>query len=233
MNQSLPILQDTALVLVCKRPALYQGKQRLAATLGAETALTVAELLLSCALEDAVSWPGSLVISPAHREDAIWANTLLDQDYYVIPQSEGNLGERLNRLDRDIRHLGIKNTLYIGSDAPLITINHLSDAARKLNTYDIVLNQASDGGVILMGCGKPWPELSHLPWSTSQLEQSLADLCRQSGLSVGYGTPGYDIDNQKDLTQLLKDLQQDRRPARQALVQLVTPLLNTGVPAHA
>ena len=233
MNPCFSSTQAATLVLLCKRPALHQGKQRIAATLGAETALAVAELLLACALEDASLWDGPLVIAPSHSEDTGWAKSLLDREYDVIHQSEGNLGERLNRLDRDIRQQGMNNILYIGSDAPVMTIEHLYDATSKLSSSDIVLNTASDGGVIQMGCRRPWPEMSHLPWSTSKLEESLADLCIQSGLTVGYSLPGYDIDNQEDLTRMLKDLQQDKRPARQAMVEYVTSLINTGVPAHA
>ena len=51
------------LVLVCKRPALGIGKQRLAAKVGQELALQIAEALLACALEDVLAWPGSVVIA--------------------------------------------------------------------------------------------------------------------------------------------------------------------------
>jgi glycosyltransferase A (GT-A) superfamily protein (DUF2064 family) len=40
------------LVLLCKRPAPGHGKQRLAASLGAERACAVAWALLDCALEE-------------------------------------------------------------------------------------------------------------------------------------------------------------------------------------
>ena len=55
---------DTAppcLVLLCKRPALGHAKQRLAGTLGQEAALSVAQALLACALEDLRQWRGQQI----------------------------------------------------------------------------------------------------------------------------------------------------------------------------
>ena len=61
------------------------GKQRIAAEMGQQAAWEVGELLLATALEDARSWPGSLVLSPAAAADSIWATTLL-QNARVVAQ---------------------------------------------------------------------------------------------------------------------------------------------------
>src|SRR5579871_3043541 len=106
---------EAALVLVCKRPGLGIGKQRLAASLGREAANRIAEALLACALEDAQAWPGPVVIAPAHPEDHAWAGALLPQvrpEVRIHPQTTGNLGHRLNMLDRELRGAGLEQLVY-------------------------------------------------------------------------------------------------------------------------
>ncbi len=220
MGQQHTSPQNTTLVLVCKRPLLHQGKQRIAAQVGAEQALAVARLLLACSLEDLTDWPGTIVIAPSHEDDAEWAMKLLpDNNVLVLPQCSGNLGERLNQLDSELRRWGYKHLIFMGSDSPTLKLTHLSEAALRLQTCDTVFNKASDGGVVLMGNRTPWPDLASLPWSTDALGTALADLCDKNGLSVGYALPGDDIDHRDDLLRVLTVLKKDPRPARQALAK--------------
>lgn len=209
------------LVLVCKRPALHQGKQRIAATLGSENALKLAYALLDCALEDANAWPGPVVIAPAHEQDHHWAGSLLSRPCQVLSQGSGNLGERLNTLDHHLRKQGVNRTVYIGSDAPILNEAYFTETINALMQQDVVLSPASDGGVTIMANARPWPTLEALPWSTSQLGQSLAALCREQELGVTSISPSYDIDNEKDLLILQQDIVDDLRPARQRLARLL------------
>src|SRR5512134_154575 len=104
-------MTEAALVLVCKRPAVGIGKQRLAASIGGEAANRIAEALLACALEDAGAWPGPVIIAPADPADHAWASALLPLarvrlKIRVELQAEGNLGQRLNALDHKLRGSG-------------------------------------------------------------------------------------------------------------------------------
>ncbi|WP_051785719.1 TIGR04282 family arsenosugar biosynthesis glycosyltransferase [Endozoicomonas numazuensis] len=234
MGQGLSHTTNTTLVLVCKKPALHQGKQRLAADIGAEQALAVAQLLLSCALEDLSDWPGKIAIAPAHPEDDQWASQLLKhRNCLVVPQGSGNLGERLNHIDNELRLRGKENLIYIGSDSPTLSFKQLSDTAQKLQTYDTVFSKARDGGVTVMANRTPWPDLSKLPWSTDSLGASLTDLCRQSHLSVGYAPSGQDVDHLKDLLGALPELNSDDRPARIALTKHIKTVFKQGITSHA
>lgn len=74
-----------------------------------------------CALEDAAEWPGPVVIAPAHAEDLDWARSLSiphSATVRVVPQTAGNLGQRLNALDQALRLRGMQHLFFIGSDAP-------------------------------------------------------------------------------------------------------------------
>ncbi|WP_210395367.1 TIGR04282 family arsenosugar biosynthesis glycosyltransferase [Motiliproteus sediminis] len=217
--------QNSTLVLVCKRPLQGQGKQRLAATLGTAVAQRIAEALLACALEDAEVWPGDVVVAPSTPEDAAWAAGLLARDCQIIPQSSGNLGQRLQQLDQHLRRQQHERILYIGSDAPILSPLHFKAAQQQLARTEVVLSAAEDGGVVLMGASRPWPPLADLPWSCDNLGDSLRQRCVSAGLSCGYIAPGYDIDVERDLYRLVRDLQQDSRPARADLYLLLGRLL--------
>lgn len=221
-------MTEIALVLVCKRPAPGIGKQRLAASLGWEMANRIAEGLLACALEDARDWPGPVVIAPAHSSDCAWAGTLLPRlqsKVYVQPQATGNLGQRLNVLDQELRGAGMEQLVYIGSDAPALTAADYAAVNDALLRHDTALMPAEDGGVVLMASRGPWPTLSDLPWSTARLGAALADCCRAAGQSVATLTHGFDVDEQADLFRLPAALSADRRPARRVLHALACELI--------
>ncbi|WP_304056339.1 DUF2064 domain-containing protein [Nitrosomonas communis] len=226
---------DMALVLVCKRPALGVGKQRMATNLGMERTQQIAQALLNCALEDAKSWNGPVVIAPASAEDHDWAATLLPSSRFIQiqPQTVGNLGQRLNELDNKLRYEGLKQLIYIGSDAPLLMQLDYAACRVALQHHDTVLIPATDGGVALMASCCPWPELADLPWSSGQLGAALIDCCRSAGQSVAILESRSDVDELADCLELVRLLQNDGRPARRRLHALVCDIANTMKINHA
>jgi len=205
------------LVLVCKRPALGHGKQRLAASLGAAPACAIAERLLDCALEDLGRWPGATVIAPDQVQHREWACTRAPQAR-CLAQTPGNLGERLNALDRTLRAAGHRSLVFIGSDAPALREGDYQQVREALAEVDTVLLAARDGGVVLMASNLPWPDLAALPWSSAGLGQALAEACRGAGHSLRVCGESFDIDEPADLKHALRELADDPRPSRRQLL---------------
>jgi glycosyltransferase A (GT-A) superfamily protein (DUF2064 family) len=213
-------------VVFCRRPRLGEGKRRLARALGAPQALAIAQALLECALEDALGWPGALVIAPENPAEASWARGLLGPDagpdrVSVQAQPPGNLGERLNAIDAAVRALGHERVLFIGSDAPSLTVSDLSAAHTALDASDVVLVPARDGGVTLMGSRLAWPDLAPLPWSEPTLGEALEECCRSHARSVMRLPDSYDVDELSDLLTARHALAADPRPARRRLHELL------------
>ena len=217
-------LSGAVLVVFCRRPQIGRGKQRLARALGAADALAIAHALLECALEDALAWPGGLVIAPENPAEARWAQGLLERAASVQPQPPGNLGERLNAVDRAVRAAGHERVLFIGSDAPSLTLSDLLAAQAALDGSDVVLVPARDGGVTLMGSRRAWPDLAPLPWSEPTLGQRLEECCRSHGRSVTRLPESYDVDEVSDLTTARHALAADDRPARRRLHELLVKI---------
>ncbi len=217
------------LVVVCKRPTLGIGKQRLAVHLGAEATCHIAEALLACAMEDARNWLGPVVIAPANAADYDWAHTLsknVNPCVNVLPQISGNLGQRLNGLDATLRCKETKQLIYMGSDAPGLCKTDFLMVKNTLQNHDTVLIPAVDGGVVLMASNQPWPDLAKLPWSTHQLGAELVSACQMEKHTVKLLPQGFDVDEIDDLKSLKSQLVRDRRPARQQLYTLVHQVLN-------
>jgi glycosyltransferase A (GT-A) superfamily protein (DUF2064 family) len=228
---------EPTLVVFCKRPRLYQGKQRLVETISAEQALIVADALLVCAIEDSQAWQGPVIIACSDESDVQWAQTLNNNAQVVLQLPKGlsgNLGRRLNHVDKTLRNLGHQNIVVIGTDAPALNAEHYLAVINSLNEHDIVLSHADDGGVAIMANSKPWPNINDLPWSSEHLSQALAQACKTDGLRVDYTLPSYDIDYVADLEKLSIDLKDDPRPARQALLKTIHSLfITSGVISHA
>lgn len=225
------------LVVFCKRPKIGQGKQRLAEAISPEKTSIIAQSLLACAIEDSLAWQGLVVIACSDENDVEWAQSLNEKAQVItqLPAGlSGNLGQRLNYVDRVLRTLGHQKIITIGTDAPALNHSHYMAVIDSLNEHDIVLSHADDGGVVIMANNKSWPNIIDLPWSTDELSQALSAVCIDNDLSVEYSKPCYDIDYITDIEKLMVDLKDDPRPARQALLGTINQLFVTsGVISHA
>lgn len=222
MDSSSPTL-----VLFCKEPQLGYGKQRLAASVGEQSALRIARALLECALEDAARWKGTFVISPASPDEIAWAETLTNRPAFrgrnirIIAQPSGNLGARIAAIDSHLRGLDATQITCMGSDAPLLNDIHYKAVGNALNDVDVVLANGADGGVTLMASRSGWPSIDELPWSSSELGDALADKCASSGRSVHRLDGGFDVDVIDDALKALDHLENDQRSSRRALTSVL------------
>ncbi len=215
---------DCALALVCRRPREQYGKRRLSAAIGDRLAAEFGHLMLNCALEDLRAWRGPVVVAPESKEDFAWARELSASHpqsrspVRILAQGPGNLGRRLARLDRTLSGMSYRRRIYIGSDAPALGSGHYRRVMAGLETHDVVLPDARDGGVTMMATRRGWPVLATLPWGTPGLADALSAACRKLGLKVLRYPGGFDVDRGSDLLRLHRALAGDPRPARRELV---------------
>jgi uncharacterized protein len=207
-------VSSTCLILMLKAPA--RSKRRLAAEIG-PSAVAAAGQLSACALEDMQEWRGLRCFAPAEAADAEWLDGHALPAAARVQQRGENLGARINHVSRELWDLGWARQLYIGLDCPLLDSIYLERAARALTDHDAVFGPAADGGVVLMGARRRWPDLSGLPWSTDSLHARLHSLCESAGWSTATLEPLADVDTLSDLTALAESLRADPRPARRAL----------------
>lgn len=121
----------------------------------------------------------------------------------LLEQGEGDLGERLARLQRRSFELGALAVVFIGVDAPAVTGACLPEALARLDTASAVLGPAEDGGYTLLGSIRPTPSLFvDMPWGTSQVLELTRRRLREAEIDWAELKPGWDLDRPADLMRL-------------------------------
>ena len=202
------------IVLMFKAPE--RSKRRLAQQIG-DFAAAAADCLLDCALEDVESWPGPVCFSPAAPVDLEWLTSRLGSQALVVAQSEGNLGQRINHVNRELWSRGHTAQIFIGIDCPGLGPRYLEEAAAALADNDVVLGPALDGGAVLIGAKKRWPALGDLAWSDANLLRELVALCTSLEWKTIITGALADVDTAADLYAAADALSTDQRLSRRAL----------------
>lgn len=114
-------------------------------------------------------------------------------------QGDGDLGARLARVPAPC--------IILGADSPQLPSQVLRDAADALETHDMALGPAEDGGYYLIGLRAPAPFLfENIAWSSDTvLAQTMAQSVSH-GLSSLLLPLSYDIDTGNDLRRLADEL---------------------------
>ena len=98
-------------------------------------------------------------------------------------------------------------TLIIGTDCPALTAAHLRDAARALETHDVVLIPAEDGGYVLIGARRAHAGLfTDMAWGVSTVLAETRQRIAALGLSATELSPLWDVDTEDDLARMERGL---------------------------
>ena len=204
LNDTNPVPQQTdcQLLVFARVPALGRVKSRLAAGVGQPAALAVYRELLAItntaiveAGVPATVWLADTATAmPTAAETHEWAA------HAARCQPEGDLGARMTTAFATAFAAGAGRVAIIGTDCPGLRASHLHQAFAALETADVVLGPATDGGYYLLGLRQPQPELfQHKTWSTdSVLADTVAD-ARRLGLRVALLPELRDVDDAEDL----------------------------------
>ncbi|MFI3272799.1 MAG: TIGR04282 family arsenosugar biosynthesis glycosyltransferase [Pseudomonadota bacterium] len=136
--------------------------------------------------------------------------------YSYVPQSGGDIGERMESAMSQAFADGFERVLLLGSDIPDFPMEHVEMALTALHSSPMTINPTEDGGYCLIGLTRQSflllsPILFHdMPWSTedvfSQTMQRVNNILLQSSFSSPHILPAwYDIDTIEDLEKLQKD----------------------------
>ena len=188
------------LAVFVRAPVRGAVKTRLAATLGDQAALAAYEQLLTalCTRLSALP-PHSIAMHHTPDDGAPALSRWLQSGWSVRPQGDGPLGTRLSRAVLNALAEGVQRLVIIGSDCPVIQESDIREAWRALNTHDVVLGPAEDGGYWAIGLRSPRVEVfREIAWSSAEVLQQTLARCRELHLSVHTLRPLRDIDTQAD-----------------------------------
>ena len=124
----------------------------------------------------------------------------LGKDVRYVPQVAGDLGHKMRSAFARAFSLDNKRVVTIGIDCPDIDRTILSLAFDSLQTRDLVLGSAEDGGYYLIGLNYCIPQLFHnINWGTDRVLNQTKNIAQQLQLNVHYLTTLPDIDRPEDL----------------------------------
>lgn len=188
-------MQDYHLLIFVKNPMPGTVKTRIAYTVGNERAVAVYRHLLAYTQQITRMLPWKRVV---YYGDFI--NTTDGwSEYQKFQQTGADLGERMLNAFAEQFAAGAKRVVIIGSDCLQIKPDHLKQAFRALDTADVVLGPATDGGYYLLGMKQLHPFLfQDKLWSQPTLLTQTLNNLNQNNLSCTLLEELTDIDEWDD-----------------------------------
>ena len=203
---------STALVIFAKAPIPGQVKTRLCPPLTPDEAATL---------------HGSFVIDMLERTKVAVAKLKLPFDRYLacapssalvffkimeerqgvklIDQVGDDLGARMNQAFVEMFTQGYQRVLIVGTDVPSLPLDHYKQALALLDSHDLVLGPALDGGYYLIGLKRATPDLFvGIPWSTDRVLGMTQEKAAKLGLKTALTAPWRDVDTIEDVQALIE-----------------------------
>ncbi|XVJ68466.1 MAG: glycosyltransferase [Rhizobacter sp.] len=198
-------VDTTAVGVFARAPIPGRTKTRLIPALGAQGAADLAIRMLRHALRVAVqAQVGPVTLWAAgDAQHPLLLEIAQEAGVPVRPQVEGDLGERLHQALLSMQSASSARAMVIGSDVPALQPRHLHDAARSLNTNDVAVFPADDGGYVLIACKQtPAAPFQEVDWGGEQVLQQTRERCRTAALRLWEGEMLWDVDRPEDLLRL-------------------------------
>src|SRR5438105_1444999 len=197
--------------LFAKQPEPGKVKTRLAARYSPAWSTAVAMAFLLDTLEKHSKFPCRRVLAYAPRSAETFFAVLAASKFELIPQTEGDLGQRMAAFFASEFKGGASAVVLTGTDSPNLPPAHLQLAFSALETADVVLGPALDGGYYLIGLRTFLPELfTDIPWSTSRVLGVTIDRLHDSRFRLELLPPWYDVDTVDDWRMLQGHVAADR-----------------------
>ena len=191
-------MSPEVLLIFLKAPRPGTVKTRLAGTIGPEAAVGIYRELVTTTLEQ-VSRLDSVVLCFAPDDAGPEIEPWVRPGWVMEPQGDGDLGTRLTRAVNAAFDRGVVRLVILGSDCPWQTAGDVRAAWKELETSDVVLGPAEDGGYWLIGLRAPSVSLfRNIPWSQPTVLRETLDRIREAGLSHKLLRTLPDVDTEGD-----------------------------------
>lgn len=196
-----------AVGLFAKAPRPGRVKTRLVPPLTHEEAAAFARLCLEETLRrfpDPV--PARWTLFLDEPPEAWLSEIAAARGVVIASQGEGDLGERLTHALRAI--LGYADrAVIIGSDSPTLDPAWIASALARLESADVVLGPARDGGCYLIGMRRdPGTILDEIAWSSSRVCDQIRARASGAGARLAMLPEWYDLDEASDLERAARDV---------------------------
>src|SRR5262245_3190058 len=141
-----------ALGLFAKQPTPGTVKTRLASATSPDWAAKVYAAFLLDFLERLSTFEVQRVLAYAPPDAHAYFESIAAGKWELLPQSSGDLGERMAAFFRDVFAAGVHAAVLVGADSPTLPLGVIAQSFAELARADLVLGPATDGGYYLIGC---------------------------------------------------------------------------------
>jgi rSAM/selenodomain-associated transferase 1 len=187
--------------LFAKWPAPGVVKTRLGGAPDWGTRVARAFLLDTLTRLSAIAAERVLAFAPADREADFSA--LVQGRFGLALQTAGDLGRRLSEFIAQQLQTGARAVVVVGTDSPTLPLPYIERAFAELDTADVVLGPATDGGYYLVGCGPRLPPIfTNVAWSSERVLADTIACLSDPHWRLAVLPPWYDVDTPADWTML-------------------------------
>ena len=188
------------LCIFAKPPVPGKVKTRLIPHLDARQAADMAQAFLDDVAATCLKIPNTKTVIATYGS---WPDEIRRPKNLEIWQQVGDdLGQRMGSIFTQ----GLKESplvMALGADVPLISVEILEDALKKLQQNDALIGPSEDGGYYLLGFTRfQTGLLDELPWSQAGTRQATEERLREQGYTFAQTATLFDIDTPDDLKRL-------------------------------
>ncbi len=186
-----------ALVVFLKYPEPGKVKTRLGKTIGMESAAKLYEIFVRGTFRLVEKVDVGRVFAAIDPPEKIGQfQKYIPGKVTVFPQAGDDLGKRMNHAIRYLCSVGAEKVAVLGTDSPTLPSEYLLRAFNILDTDDLVIGPAEDGGYYLIALKEPVDALfQNISWSSAEVLKSTIQYAQKLGLSYSLLPAWYDIDD--------------------------------------
>ena len=198
-----PLPEGAVLGVLAERPSVeFVGP--LAEGFGPEVAAEIHEAMLLDVLD---SWGSDRVLAPGGRRVVVfapddagpWFDARVPDAFALQPGAPGGLGPATRAFLAGEIEDGATRVVVVGADAPALDPAAVVSAFLALESRDVVLGPASDGGVYLVGCRNEVPPIfDSLHWGEPTVLVSMIDRLNDTGMSLALLPVGHRVSSPRD-----------------------------------
>lgn len=210
-ERTRPIDAHTHVVVMARVPTPGRTKTRLVPALSPEDAAELQHRLTKRTLTRVAAFPHTVALAAANDRAVHDGARLYGAWRRYTPQRGDDLGQRMRNAVDEITVGHVGSVIVIGTDCPDLSHADLVAADVALETHDVVIGPARDGGYYLIGFsrgarGHVAAVFRGVPWGCDRVLDVTKDRLRASGLSFLELRELSDIDTPEDLAGLPSDL---------------------------
>ncbi len=220
-------------IMLVRHPRLGEVKTRIGASLGDQAALDLHVRLARHTLNAMLALRACREATVEVRTDASFVHAtreVFGRGPHYRYQGEGDLGDRIRLALAEAFRRGEDRVIVVGSDCPRLGAGHLRAALAGLETSDVVIGPAADGGYYLIGARRQAANrvlaalFAQMPWGTSDVFTETVHRAQAAGLGIVELETLPDVDLPEDLSDAEAVLAAEE--TADAVVSVVIPTLD-------